>query len=330
MEVRFARALAATLLTGTAVMLGVSESGASTGPGTAAQVAADVASSLSIKTLPANLSPSLANATKDVATLGTPALASCNTVGETLNPSKCVFGDKKGRRTMVLWGDSHAFMWFPAVNAIAKSNHWRLIALLQYACPVATVSVWNPLTKAPYTSCDIFRKNMIKAINKLNPSLVVLSEAFTSQAANGGGAHNTITTAQWQAGLETTFKALHSSKMKKVLIGSTVSAGGQSDAIPPQCLAAEASSIQACTISDDAAQQAQRAAESNASKATRAHYINVLPWTCSSSTTPVSCSAIVGAPSGGYKIVYYSTGHITETYSLWLSTVLGAALKPIM
>ena len=328
MDVRFARTLAATLLTGTVVLLGISESGASSGPGSASKVAAEVASSLSITTLPSNLSPSLANATKDIATLGTPTLAACNTTGETLNPSKCVFGDKAGSKTMVIWGDSHAFMWFPAVNAIAKADHWKLVALLQYACPPADVSVWNPVDKAPYTSCNVFRKHMIVAINKLNPSLVIISENFNSQAANAAGAYNTITPAQWRAGLETTLKSLHSKRMHKLVIGNTVSTASQSDAVPPQCLAANPSSIQTCTISDTPALRAQRAAESTAAKAERARYVNVLPWLCSSKTKLASCSAIVGDATVGYGIVYYSTGHLTQRYDLWLSTVLGTALKP--
>ena len=104
--------------------------------------------------------------------------------------------------------------------------------------------------------------------------------------------------------------------------------GAGADAIPPQCLAANLTSIQKCTISDTAALQAQRTAESTAAKAEKTGYINVLPWMCSSATKPVSCSPIVGDSSGGYRVVYYSTGHITETYALWLSTVLGTALKP--
>lgn len=96
-------------------------------------MAADVAASQSIKTLPANLSPSLGNAAADVATVGTPALRRCDATGVTLSPSKCVFEDTKGSKTMVLWGgDSHAFMWFPAVNAIAKAKHWKFVALIEY------------------------------------------------------------------------------------------------------------------------------------------------------------------------------------------------------
>ncbi len=327
MNVRLVRVLAACVVATAAALVGISASGASTSPGNAAQVAADVAASLSIKTLPAKLSPSLGNAATDVATVGTPALSRCDATGVTLNPSRCVFGDTRGSKTMVLWGDSHAFMWFPAVNAIAKTEHWKLVALIEYGCPVADVSVWNPFTKTPYKACDTFRKNMIAAINKLNPSLVIVTEAFSSMAASGGGASNTITTAQWQAALKTTLKELHSKKMRKLVIGATVLSTDPGLDVPVQCLAANVTSIQTCTFSDTAAQQAQRAAESNAAKAESARYINVLPWTCTTATKPVSCSDIIG-DSSGYKVVYYSTGHITETYALWLKTVLGTALKP--
>jgi SGNH domain (fused to AT3 domains) len=301
-----------------------SSSLAATPPASPAQVKADVASSTSVASLPSNLKPQLADAPKDTAYVTTPSLAPCNTLGTTLKPSKCTFGDTRGKKTMVLWGDSHAFMWFPALNAIAKSIHWKLVALLQFGCPVAKVSVWNPLTKRPYQACDSFRKNMITTINKLNPALVVMSEAFTSQAATGGGANGTITNAQWQAGLLKTLKALHATGAHKVLLGSTVSSGAMFN--PTACLAAYPTQVQKCTIPDTAAQQSQRAAEVAAAKSAKVFYVDVLPWLCTSS--PTMCAPIIGDATLGYKVVYYSTGHVTETYALFLATVLHNALTP--
>lgn len=327
---RLARAMRVTAVVAAGLVALASAAAASSGPGTASQVATDVASSLSIQTLPTNLSPPLSAAGNDTAYVDTPTLAKCNTTGTTLKPSNCVFGDPKGTKTMVLWGDSHAFMWFPAVNAVAKADHWRLIALLEYACPVADISVWNPVTRTPYTVCDVFRKNMIAAINKLNPSLVIMTEAFTSQAASGGGAFNTITVAQWQAALEKTLRSLHSSKMKKLVLGSTISTGDIAQTHPAVCLADNVSHVQKCTISDSPSLQSQRSAEIAAAAATKTAYIDVLPWLCSSKVTPMQCSAVIGDKSSGYKVVYYSTGHMTETYSLFLTTVLNNALKPHM
>ena len=51
---------------------------------------------------------------------------------------ECVYGDKHGARTMVLFGDSHAAQWFPALERIAQEKKWRLISLTKSACP----SVW--------------------------------------------------------------------------------------------------------------------------------------------------------------------------------------------
>jgi len=327
MRLKLAASLAATAIAGTALLAAGSTAWAGTGPGSQTEVTADVLSSLSIQSLPTDLSPSLSTARQD-----TPqsVLKACNTVGTNLKASKCVFGDTKGTKTMVLWGDSHAFMWFPAVNAVAKAARWRLVVLLEYGCPVASISVWNPLTKTPYKNCDLFRANMITTINKLNPSLVVLSEAFTSQAASAGGAGNTISNAQWQAALTKTLKALHSRSMKKLVIGSTASSSSAAVINPPACLAVNSAQVQKCTIADTTGQQAQRAAEKAAATATSTTYVDVMPWLCAPSTSPVTCAAVIGDTTGGYKVVYYSTGHITQTYSLFLTTVMQAALRPHM
>ena len=195
---------------------------------TASVVAADVKASLSIGTLPTNVSPTLPKATTDTALVDTPALSRCNTTTGAINLAACVFGDKSGKHTMVLWGDSHAFMWFPAVNAAAKKARWRLVAAMMLGCPVADVSVWNGLSHTPYTRCDTFRTKMIAAFNKMRPSLVILTEGFTAYAASGNGANNTISLAQWQAALKKTLRLLHAQKMKKVVLGSTISTGGAS------------------------------------------------------------------------------------------------------
>jgi hypothetical protein len=149
---------------------------ASTGPGTAKQVAALVAAAPSITTLPANVTPSVSAASNDQPSTKYPTVKPC-IVGITKMPT-CLFGDTKGTRTMVLFGDSHAYMWFPALDAIAKAAKWKLIMLVGLGCPVADLEVWNIATNAPNSGCPGFRSAMIKRIDKLNPSLVVMSESF--------------------------------------------------------------------------------------------------------------------------------------------------------
>jgi hypothetical protein len=316
----------ATVVATTAAML-IAAAAASPSPGSSAQIAADVAASTSVLTVPSNLSPTIAAAGDDTAYVDTPSLSNCTMPGATLDLSRCVYGDKKGKKTMLLWGDSHAFMWFPPIDAIAKADHWKLVVAIKFGCPVADVSVWNPFTKTPYTSCNSFRKYMIKAINRINPSLVILSEAFTSEAAAGKGASGGITAAMWQVALARSLGELHSRSIKKVILGSTIASAASGDAYPAACVAARPSAVQDCTIGDTTDQVAERTAEASAAKAKHATYVNVLPWLCRTSTR---CSPIIGDASTGYFFVYYSTGHVTETYSLWLTTVLAGALKSLL
>jgi hypothetical protein len=277
-------------------------------PGTTKQVAAAVAAAPKITTIPSNLTPTLAKASANTATSVTPSLGNCMT-GSTNLTLPCVFGDVNGRKTMVIWGDSHAEMWFTALNIIAKKEKWKLVALIELGCPVADVSVWNVGLNAPYPNCDAFRQNMINRINAMDPAVVVMSESAYTVSITGG----TITLAQWKQGLETTLKALDSKNTKRVLIGNTIPV-----AYPVNCLSINPTNVQKCDGTDTTTYQQQRKADQQATAATKTQYINEIPWECSK-----VCTTIVGN-----MVVYFSAGHITATYSTYLSTVLRLALKP--
>ena len=59
----------------------------------------------------------------------------------------CMFGDPSGTRTMVVYGDSHAGMWFQTLNSIAKSIGWRLAYLGKPWCPASSLPYPNPSRK---------------------------------------------------------------------------------------------------------------------------------------------------------------------------------------
>jgi hypothetical protein len=297
-------------ITAAAVLVAASQVGASVTPGTSTQVAALVAAAPSITQLPSKLTPSLAKASNDQPDTYYKSLKYCIT--NNVTAPACLFGDVHGHRTMVLFGDSHAYMWFSALDAIAIASKWKLIALLDFGCPVADVTVWNTATKAPDTACPSHRRAMIARIDKLNPNLVVMSEDFVSIDAQ----RKTITDAQWTAALERSFTALHSKSMKKVLIGNTVTIPN-----PLECLAGNPSDIQACSVAEDSSPEVgQRASEQAAASKDKVPYIDEIPWTCSS-----TCTVVIGS-----FIAYDSAGHLSNTYALYLEGVLKAALRASM
>ena len=204
----FAVAVAAAALGATTVALGVARLPT---PGTESQVAALVAASSSIERLPIELVPPLAQAATD--TPGTYYAAAgrhCNGV------TQCVFGAVRSKRSIVLFGDSHAQMWLPALAPAAQSLGYRLSLVWTSGCPAATVSVWDAETHSVNQACSSWRTRMVAKIHRLGPALVLLA----SRTSDIPGPRNHPTTnAAWTAGLERTITELESATTTVAVIG---------------------------------------------------------------------------------------------------------------
>lgn len=89
----------------------------------------------------------------------------------------CNFGAADQRRTVVLWGDSHALNWFPAWEALASAHGWRLISLTKAGCPVLDIEVWNSKLRREYVECKLWRDRMAARILELQPTLLVIANS---------------------------------------------------------------------------------------------------------------------------------------------------------
>ena len=99
----------------------------------------------------------------------------------------CVYGDPSSDTTVVLFGDSHAMQWFPALNEIAKERDWRLVGLTKAACPPAEVHIYNATLRRAYRECDEWRKQTLERIvEDGNPRLVVTSSLPTYRPREDG------------------------------------------------------------------------------------------------------------------------------------------------
>ena len=99
----------------------------------------------------------------------------------------CVYGASHADTTVVLFGDSHAAQWFPAIDSIARRRGWRLVALTKTACPVPQVVVINGRLARRYTECEAWRRSAIDRISALRPALVVAASARSYKLLVGGG-----------------------------------------------------------------------------------------------------------------------------------------------
>ncbi len=283
--------------------------------GTATQVASAVAASTKIEKLPSALNPSLPSVPNDTPedTYLHARGYGCPTV-----LAVCTYGKTNSKKVVVLLGDSHAWMWLPAVvPSITKAGD-KLILLWRIGCPMADVPLWTPSTGID-TACASWRSSVIGTINSLSPKLVILAERTT----DFNTADNVLATnAQLTSGLETTIRDLQGPNTKVAVIADTPAF--PNFVSPASCMSVYTTDIQKCSTptSSSNPEWADRSSdEQAAAKQTKATFINPLPWVCTKST----CSPIVGTLD-----VYMDWSHFTATYAGYLSGVMGSSLKPLL
>jgi hypothetical protein len=93
-------------------------------------------------------------------------------------PKNCTFGNLGAQNAIVLFGDSHAEQWFPALERLALENHWRLISITKSGCPAASVVPYLDNLRRPYRECERWRQLAFERIAELRPSLVVVGNSY--------------------------------------------------------------------------------------------------------------------------------------------------------
>jgi hypothetical protein len=230
----------------------------------------------------------------------------------------CVFGDSASPVTVVLFGDSHAAQWFPALERLATQNQWRLETITKSACTPATVTVWNAIVNRSYAECDQWRRAALARIAAEKPALVVVSTSRVYQLIVGGQAVSAASRPDlWTKGLTTTMRALAGSAANVVLMGDTP----RSVADPVACLSQHLNDNTACTVPfGQAVDQDQITLEAAVAATTSTTFVDPTAWVCRSDP----CPAIYGR-----FLIYRDQGHLTRTYSAALSARLFAQLPPL-
>lgn len=97
--------------------------------------------------------------------------------------AKCEYAFTDSDKTMVLYGDSHAAQWFPALLEIANRSGYRLISLTKSACP----SVDNQrLDQGGFkmSRCAKWREHTTNRIREIKPDVLIMSSfQYFSQPA---------------------------------------------------------------------------------------------------------------------------------------------------
>jgi peptidoglycan/LPS O-acetylase OafA/YrhL len=254
--------------------------------------------------VPANLTPTLRDARRDLPQLYRdgcdPGFLGITVAGP------CVYGDPNSPTVAVLYGDSHAGHWFPAVNLIAQRHHWRLHVIIKSACSPAMVVIQLKQIKRAYTECDPWRAASMARIRQLHPAVVVMSSRIDLAPAVPGDPDRV-----WADGWVEAVKAVTAAGTRVVLIEDTPD--------PRQnvleCVSTHVSDVRPCGVAvrDAIPTPERRTMVAEALAEVQVRVVDPFSWFCALG----KCPSIIGN-----VLVYRDTSHVTTVYSALLAPLL--------
>jgi peptidoglycan/LPS O-acetylase OafA/YrhL len=276
-----------------------------------AEINAQVASSVGPSPVPANLTPSLANAHGDQPYVN---VDGCLDSFLASNVENCEFGDTASSTSVVLFGDSHASMWFPAVDYAANKYGWRLYNWTKATCPPLLLPIYSPELGRTFTECEDWQQNVLARMRQLRPALVILGVARQYTSIYGFTPYQS----PWLDAFSQMVTMLRGIGARVLVMGPVP----KPPFIVPDCLSAHLDDSAACdTPLSVGINQAGMAAERAAVTSAGGNYFDVQPWFCAGGT----CAAIVDNLE-----VWRDDNHITATYASFLGPALSAELALVM
>ena len=227
----------------------------------------------------------------------------------------CEYGDTTSRSAIVLFGDSHAAQWFPALESVARVHGLKLISLTKSGCPAASVQLRSPQLDRAYTECTEWRSSAIDRILEVDPVAVVIASYGGFIAPDGSADRWSISARDWRAGVERTVHAFVAAGIRTVLLADTP----LPDFDVPSCLARAAwtptlyrsrCEFERTSISTRLEHEIARAVAAS------------MPGLVFADLTDAICTSSPCAPDSGGVVRYRDSHH--------LSTRFAASLAPIL
>ena len=214
--------------------------------------------------------------------------------GET-ESGECTYGDLNSATTIVLYGDSHAAQWFPALEQLANEKGFKLVSLTKSACPSVDVPRAD---QGAYKNihCEKWRENSVQRIKGIKPAAVILS----SYQHFSPPSRFSDVDKWWTDGQKRLLSSLIGSSDHLIYISDTP----RPKRDIPNCLASR--DVKSCNTTERTPVKVIRGFE----------IIDPAPWLCTS-----ICPAI----QDGY-VVYRDASHISVAAALALKPQLEAAL----
>ena len=90
----------------------------------------------------------------------------------------CDYGNVESDTSIVLFGDSHAAHWFPALEEIANTKGMHLISYTKSSCPSVMFEPYDHSYKRQYTECTEWRTRVLEKLKQIRPAIIIVSNSY--------------------------------------------------------------------------------------------------------------------------------------------------------
>ncbi|MGA7434300.1 MAG: acyltransferase family protein [Solirubrobacterales bacterium] len=234
----------------------------------------------------------------------------CLIQGEETESGECSYGSDQPRRNVVLFGDSHALQYSPALERIADNRNWRMVLFARGNCLIADVRFRN--------KCDTWKENVMKRIETVEkPDLVIISTSTLDQLrvkTDSGELSRKDSQPLMVDGLARVIRRIKATGSKVVVIRDQARA----PFIPPECVADHQDQLSKCAFTPE--RRDEWAFDRDAARRTGVRLIDPMKILCQDDR----CPSVIGD-----ALVYRDTYHLSATFSNTLAGWLGKRLPEL-
>jgi peptidoglycan/LPS O-acetylase OafA/YrhL len=248
--------------------------------------------------VPTALSPSPAELLNDHYTY--PAGCAANE-GQT-SSNICHLGDTSGRKTIVVFGDSHAEMWMPDILSMAQQDGWVVLPIGKSGCLPST---WT--NSEGSAECRTWYKWAVSHAEAVHPGVTLITGAYSM---DGSAAARTAAISAIGL-LSTTMKRFSKSV---VVINDPP---GQSKE-PVDCLLAQHATMRSCSSMQTPGQVSSSAEMATIARSDGVGFIDTTGWFCFRGVCPMVINR---------QITHRDQTHVTQTYAQELAKPFRAAFR---
>jgi peptidoglycan/LPS O-acetylase OafA/YrhL len=214
----------------------------------------------------------------------------------------CRLGEPDAAKTLVVFGDSHAEMWMPAVLRMAHRDDWAVVPFVKVGCVPSswTHSSWP---------CGIWYRWAIKRAAALHPQASLLVGSWA-------GSHSPAAAVKGMAKLIGDARRFSAST---IVVGDSP----HQHRNPVDCLLARGATMRTCSSRATVGELQTDAAVAAAATKQRVGFVTVTGWFCArASSIAVLCPLVVNK-----TITWVDQGHISATYGAELATPFRNAFR---